>query len=112
MSKYKWVLCVHEIVDFVAQLLCYAKSNGNEFMAEESFRLEHFNQILLQFNEGDLSRRNSPAENELAEIGNPLSSPRFEFIMEERTIDITAICPFIHPYYCKKCKQLIITRNR
>ena len=103
---------VHETVDFISQLLCYADSKGNEFEAEETFRLEHFNQILLQFNEGLFAAWRSCVENESAEIGDTLSSPRFEFITETKTVDITAICPFTHPYYCKKCKQLIITRNR
>ena len=92
--------------------MCYAESNGNEFAAEESFRLKHFNQVVRQFNEGSYPRRPLALENESAEISEPLSFPHFEFITERGVVDITAICPFTHPYFCKKCKQLIITRNR
>ena len=52
LSEYKSLSWVHATVDFISQLLCYAESKGNEFEAEETFRLEHFNQVLRQFNEG------------------------------------------------------------
>ncbi|KAK8808228.1 hypothetical protein JH06_2490 [Blastocystis sp. subtype 4] len=88
---------------FNAQLLSYGLHKGNEFQAEEDYRSNHFKTFFDTFSE------------EIEAVEDPLEMclPQISYISSHGTTTIiNLMSSFVRPFYCKKCKTILIMRNR